>query len=338
MTSTGSTRRPPGRLLLRLADRFASPTARERVFVPLLADFQFEYSQAAGASTRLGVRLRWTLAFCQSLGLEAVNATAAHLRRNAWGTTEEERQATRRLCVRVALAAGFCSLAVTLDMLRVPILRQARGLVGHWALLLPAALCMALPAGSLLGVVLSARDRLSAEPRWRPLLGVASLVGLATFAVAAWITPNANHAWRELVFAQLTSANPGAPIGGRGRGDREMTFGALSARAAELHRGGDRAAAGRIDLEWHKKPALGASCLALALAGAAVARRLRGGALRSLASLFVLLSWYWLLRLGEQAADAGAIAPAVGMWGPCFAVGVLGLGAFHRRPRRACAA
>ena len=109
-----------------------------------------------------------------------------------------------------------------------------------------------------------------------------------------------------------------------------MTWGELGGRAAALRGAGMRAAAERLDLEWHKKPALGASCLALA--GAAIARRLRGRARRWTASLLLLLGFYWLLRLGEQAADAGAMAPALAMWGPCFAVAALGLGALGRGP------
>jgi lipopolysaccharide export LptBFGC system permease protein LptF len=80
------------------------------------------------------------------------------------------------------------------------------------------------------------------------------------------------------------------------------------------------------------RPALGASCLALALAGAAIVRRLHRWAYRWPAALLVLAGWFWLLRLGEQAADAGAMAPTLAMWGPCFAVAALGLGAVSRGP------
>ena len=331
MTFAAPTRVLPGCFLLRLAHRLASPASCDRVFVPLLADYQFEYRQATSPGARIRVRMKWILAFGQTLGLEAVNASAAHLRANAWGTTDEERSFARRLCTRVALAATLCGLAVTLDMLRYPIGRQFIDGAGHLALLLPGAFCMALPAGLLLGVALSGREQHRAEPRWRPLLGVASLVGLATFALAAWITPNANHAfrWRAIRHLPAMSADLGAQVR---RGDREMTLGELSTRAAELRGVGMQAEAERLDLEWHKKPALGASCLALALAGAAIARRLRGRAWRWPASLLVLLGFYLLLRLGEQAADAGDLAPALAMWGPCFAMAAMGLGALGRSP------
>jgi lipopolysaccharide export LptBFGC system permease protein LptF len=199
---------------------------------------------------------------------------------------------------------------------------------------------MALPAGSLLGVVLAAQGHASPAPRWRPLLGLAGLVGLGTFVLAAWITPTANHAYKERAWSHLVArtAGGGPPMvrSDPGRGDREMTFGALTVRAREIREGPWGAVvAPPFEVEWHKKPALGASCLALALAGTAIAGRLRRWAYRWPASLAVLTFWFSLLRLGEQAADAGRIAPALAMWGPCVAVAALGLGAFdRRRPQR----
>ena len=107
-----------------------------------------------------------------------------------------------------------------------------------------------------------------------------------------------------------------------------MTFGDLSGRARDIREGRWGAVlAPPLDVEWHKKPALGVSCLALALAGAAIVRRLRRWVWRWSASLLVLVGWFWLLRLGEQAADAGVMAPALAMWGPCLVVAALGLGA-----------
>ena len=308
----GSSPRLPGRVRARVR----SPPGRLPVRVPA--------GHEPGA--RLRVRLKWILAFGQTLGLEAVNASAAHLRANAWGTTDEERSFARRLFARVALAATLCGCAVTLDMLRYPVGRQFIDGAGHLALLLPGAFCMALPAGLLLGVALSGREQHRAEPRWRPLLGVASLVGLATFALAAWITPNANHAfrWRAITHLPAMSANLG--VERRSRGSRD-DLGRAERAGGRVARGGHGDSIRTPGPRVAQEAALGASCLALALAGAAIARRLRSRAWRWPASLLVLLGFYLLLRLGEQAADAGDLAPALAMWGPCFAVATLGLGA-----------
>jgi hypothetical protein len=338
MTFTTPTHSLPGRFMLRLAHRLASPGACERIFVPLLADFQLEYRRATSPGARFRIRLVWILAFGQALGLTAVDASASHLRTNAWGTTEEERFAAQRLLALTAAAAIVCGLAASLYALMSPATRATLDGAGHWALILPPAFGVALPAGVLFGIVLSAREL--RRNHWRPLLGLASLVGLGTFILAAWITPTANHAYRERALSRLVARTPheGLPIvrsdQGR-RGDREMTFGALGVRAREIREGHWGAVlAPPLEVEWHKKPALGASCLALALAGAAIVRRLLRWAYRWPAALLVLAGWFWLLRLGEQAADAGAMAPALAMWGPCFAVAALGLGALARQTSR----
>ena len=357
MRSRAPDRALPGRFLLRLARLFASSMAYERVFVPLLADFQFEYAGAATPLARLRARLRWTLAFGQALGLAAASATLAHLRCNAWGTTNEEREVARRLVARGTTATILCTLVFVLT----PYVLHRRPRLGasglalsvELALSLPAVLCLAIPVGVLFGVVHSTAGRPRDQLRWRPLLSVAGIACLVTFTLAAWITPNANHAFRESVVEHLQATAPelAARFGPRAsgeRGDREMSMADLRAKAAYFRSEGMRLsggrldlewhkqlrlAAGRLDLEWHKKLAFGASCLALALAGVAIARRSPAHAWRWSACLIVLLGFYWLLRLGEQAADVGAIAPALAMWGPCVAVAALGLGALSSRPR-----
>ncbi len=91
-------------------------------------------------------------------------------------------------------------------------------------------------------------------------------------------------------------------------------------RSSELRSAGSGKEAKRFELEWHKKPAFGASCLALALAGIAIASTLRRTLWRFVAAFAVYFVFYVLLRLGEQAADAGLVAPALAMWGPVLLV------------------
>jgi len=250
------------------------------------------------------------------------------------------RCATRRLLALTTAVAILCGVAASLYALVSPATRRTLDGAGHWALILPAAFCMALPASLLLGVVLWAREL--RRHHWRPLLGLASLSGLGTFVLAAWITPTANHAYKERAWSRLVASTPGGgqPMvrsdQGR-RGDREMTFGVLSVRTREIREGPWGAvSAPPLEVEWHKKPALGASCLALALAGMAIARRLRRWAYRWMASLLVLAGWFWLLRLGEQAADAGRDRAGPRDVGPCLVVAALGLRGL-RPPRFAAA-
>jgi lipopolysaccharide export LptBFGC system permease protein LptF len=73
-------------------------------------------------------------------------------------------------------------------------------------------------------------------------------------------------------------------------------------------------------VEWHKKPATAASCVTLALVGLAVARAFRRRLVRVLAATVIIYLEYGLLRLGEQAADAGRLPPALAMWAPAILV------------------
>jgi len=90
----------------------------------------------------------------------------------------------------------------------------------------------------------------------------------------------------------------------------------------------------RFELEWHKKPALGAMCLALALAGAAIAAAFRRTLWRSVGAFAVASGVYLSLRFGEQAADSGYLAPALAMWGPVLMTTACALAALRVARRR----
>lgn len=111
----------------------------------------------------------------------------------------------------------------------------------------------------------------------------------------------------------------------------------MSDGASQLHASGRHGAAARLEVEWHKKPALGSSCLALALAGVAITWRFRSGRRRWPMAVLVLAGWFMLLRMGEQAADRLLVAPAVAMWGPSLVVWVLAFGALAGRREKGAA-
>jgi lipopolysaccharide export LptBFGC system permease protein LptF len=142
---------------------------------------------------------------------------------------------------------------------------------------------------------------------------MAALAGLVTFGMAGWLTPHANQAFRQRVIARIDPAQHRSPIP---RGTREMTFVELGARSQEQAAGSGTEAARSTAVEWHKKPALGAACLALAIAGAVLAVSLRSGGGRL--ALAVLLAWVYLfaLRVAEQAAVTGPLPVVLAMWAP----------------------
>ncbi len=313
---TPDRRRLPGSALLKLAER-QQPFAR-RVLLAIVADLQFEWCAARSAGERLHARLRGTWAFARAMAPVLAGSAGCLAERLAWGRTPDDRAAGWRLLKFVALATTIATIVLLADVARHPLLRQPP--LSAWEtlpLLLPGVLSTTIPAGCLLGVLMAGRR---AQPesglRWRPFLTTALSAMLVTFALAAWWTPRANRAHRRQVAAALAPANITLSLS---PGRRELTLGELEARRAELLVQGDETRARGVTLEWHKKPALAASCLALAFVGLAVTRARRIW-VRVLLGWAAVLAWGVLLRGAEQAADAGIIGPVLAMWGPVIAL------------------
>jgi hypothetical protein len=314
----------PGRLLERIAARVVDAATYERVLRPLLADLQFEHARASGGAGRALARLRGTLGFWRVL----LPAVAGAL---AWGATAAEIDATRRRGAHALWATlGVGVLLFALLPQPLPALRR------ETVLLLPSTLAVAVPLGILFATALGRQVENSSHRR--AVKRIAVIAGLLTFANAAWWTPRANQGYRERAF-RILGQSPAAVLE---PGDREMTLGRLSERSALLHSRGDRAGAARLDAEWHKKPALGVWCFALALLGAALAATGWRRAFRAGAAFMLAAGLSLALRGAEVAADTGRWPAALAMWLPVvssLAAGqILLRAACHRSPERVVSA
>lgn len=308
----------PGRRLRWIAQRFAPRATCERVLFPLLADLEYEHAEAQGPWARAFVRARGALAFWRAFGITSVIDSGQHLWANAWGTTADESRATQRLVVRMVIGATVAT-ALLLANAYLRLRSFHRG--SAFFLLIPSIIPVAAPIATLFAFALDAK-----EPKARPsraAAGVVLMAGLTTFATAAWLNPVANQSLREHVSKAVAPEIAG-PLS---QGDREMTFGQLAAHSLELQSAGRGKEAVRFEVEWHKKPALGASCLVLALAGVAIGSRWRRSLWRSVAALGVFFAAYALLRIGEQAADAGRLAPSLAIWGPFLLIAAVSVAA-----------
>lgn len=331
--------RLPGHLLRRIAQHVASRVICERVLFPLLADLQFEHARARSRWARVVVQARGVLAFWSALGVTSAIDGGQHLWANAWATGDEEARATKRLF------GMFCG-ATTATALVILTLgwRSVRMVPGNaFALLLPSTLAIAVPAGVLFAFAMRASAPSLLVHR-RGVRSVAVLAALATFVVVAWLTPAANHEYRVRMNSRFdemfwnvrmegnvtTYSVPRPTVAG----DREMTLDELSIHSADLRSRGWNDHAARFDVEWHKKPALAALCLAIALAGAAISATRRPGVFRFCAALIVGWVPWALLRVGEQAADNGHLLPALAMWGPVALVVVAALATLRLAQRR----
>jgi lipopolysaccharide export LptBFGC system permease protein LptF len=141
-----------------------------------------------------------------------------------------------------------------------------------------------------------------------PLVVGAAAVAALTLVLNTQILPRANT---RLVAIMSDAAGP--------KSDREMTIielraAARSAREVEGPTALARASA--YEVEIHKKFALAAACIVLALSGAAIGLRFpRGGSMLVIgASVVVFIGYYAALIAGETLAGRMLISPGVAMW------------------------
>jgi lipopolysaccharide export LptBFGC system permease protein LptF len=238
---------------------------------------------------------------------------------------------TRQLLRRHArpFAATFASLTALLlanhAVRQLPRLSErsvpAGSIVETLLLAVPHTLALTIPMAVFVAVSwvftrLGAEGVLAAAQRERhgvrrlvaPVLGAAAVIAALTFVSNTQIVPRTN--------ARLYAVLNGAP---REPTDRTMTVGQLreAARSARSDAGPEAAArAAAYEVEIHKKFALAAACLVLALAGAAIPLRFpRGGVgLVIGASGVVFTGYYMSLVAGESLADRLVIPPFLAMW------------------------
>jgi lipopolysaccharide export LptBFGC system permease protein LptF len=141
-----------------------------------------------------------------------------------------------------------------------------------------------------------------------PVLGAAAVIAMLTFVSNTQIVPRTN----ARLYAVLNGA-PGEST------DRTMTIGQLreAARSVRTDAGPEAAArAAAYEVEIHKKFALAAACVVLALAGAAIPLRFprRRVGLVIGASGLVFTGYYVSFIAGESLADRLVIPPFLAMW------------------------
>lgn len=244
-----------------------------------------------------------------------------------WMSILTGRQLLRRHATPFAVSFGSMTVLLLTNhgLQQVPKL-DAEGvppsqIVEVFLLAVPHTLALTIPMAVLLsvswvfsrlgaeGIIESARrERHGVRRLVAPVLGAAAIVATLTLVSNTQVLPRAN--------GRLLAVLAGTP---REPTDRTMTVGelreaALTARASKGPNGAAHATA--YEVEIHKKFALAASCLFLALAGAASAIRFpHGGAWVVLGASTLLFPGYYLsLVAGEALADQQVIPPLVAMW------------------------
>jgi len=141
-----------------------------------------------------------------------------------------------------------------------------------------------------------------------PVMGAALVLAALTLVSNTLVLPRTNTRLASLFTEAQAAPN-----------DRTMTVAQLrdaarSARAEAEPNASMRAAA--FEVEIHKKFALAAACLVLALAAVVVPLRFPGGGTRLMVSVSVLVlaGYYFSIMAGESLADREAISPFLAMW------------------------
>ncbi len=205
-------------------------------------------------------------------------------------------------------------------------------------LVVPYTVALTIPIAVLLSVSLvftrlgaegvlvpTLRERYGIRRLIFPVLGAAIVISTLTFFLNDQIIPRTNAQLRALFAGEQT------PPRQRWKGDREMTIGELRERAGELREIAEErrkdpryaeswsasiAHAVAYEVEIHKKFAISASCVVLALVGAAMALRFqRGGVWLVLgAGGVVFTGYYFSLVAGESLANQQLLSPFIAMW------------------------
>jgi lipopolysaccharide export system permease LptF/LptG-like protein len=295
----------PGSLLQRIAARLAPTATYERVLLPLIADLQFDHARARTVRERARARLRGLAAFWYLLATSVAWAVVL-------GPTSDEIEATRRRLMQAAWASSAIGLALLLDSARQ--LRD-HGLGLGPVFLLPSLASVAIPLGVLFATALA--GPVECRVQQRAVRRLAGAAGLLTFVLSGWLTPLANQEYRERIFQAVTKNAVRVPLD---RGNRELTFGELSARTSELRASGRTRDVPPLQVEWHKKPALGALCFGLAFLGPLIAATGWRRLWRALAAFVFATGVTFAFRETGRVADAGRLDPAIAMWAPLVAL------------------
>lgn len=191
-----------------------------------------------------------------------------------------------------------------------------------------------------------------ATPRRLVLAAVAGgiLAAGLGFGLSDGVLPESNHHLRLLLVRLQHPSQVVVDPAGAYRGDREMSVSALHEVVLTARGDAERAAAvgdsGRVraarqraatySVEIHKKFAIAAACVVLALLGAGIGLRVRGGSWR----LIAVICWavfcveYVGLIGGEELGDRLIISPFWGMWSANVFLAVIGIALVWSRVAR----
>lgn len=314
----------PGESLRQLATRVFSERSRRRLIEPAIADLQAEFAAARRAGSRWRA-LGALVAGYSSVVKVVVIAISSDLRYEAFTWAPEERAGARR-GVRVAVitttAATALTIVRTLSQFTFhtdfpgwnPVALDLVVRAGLGVYLLPSTLALTVPLGLVLGTAWTLRG--TARTR---KLGVAALVvavtcSLGMFMNIAWVTPEANQAFRQIAISRYFHWDADRPLA---RGDNELTLSVIRERIALARQFGLPQTPRFFETLYHKKLAITVAALPMIGVILALALRRRWDGARLMAGAIGVFALYYASLWSSAYVNAiFSTPPIVAAWLP----------------------
>ena len=230
--------RRPGDGLRRLAARVCSARTRQRLIDPAVADLQSEFAAArrTGSTWRT---LRPLGAGYLSIAKVLAIAVCGDLRDESFTWRPEERAGAWRgirvaVVTTVAATILFVVPSVSRFSFESTVLRDwnprladiaVRVVLGFF--LLPSTLVLTLPLGLMLGLAWTLHGAVRTRKVGVAALALAAACSVGMFVNVAWLTPEANQAFRQIAAARFFHMDEDRPLA---RGPNELTLSVLRTR------------------------------------------------------------------------------------------------------------
>jgi len=302
----------PGDRVRRLATHLCSERARRRLIDPAVADLQAEVA----AARRTGPwwrSLRTRGAGYLSVAKVLAIAVCGDLRAEASTWQPEERSAVR-LGVRVAAGTITIVTALLIAKTLSQFTFNAPGLDPDWAglfirlawYLIPSTLAMTVPLGLALAVAWTFHGAARTRKLGAAALVAATLASAAMFVNVAWLTPEANQAFRQIAVARFFHWDEDRPLA---RGDNELTLSALRTRMEQARTFGLPRTPRFYEALYYQKLSVTVAAVPLVCAVLGIAFRRRWGRGRLTAATIGLFGVYYLALTSSTYINAVFVVP-----------------------------
>jgi lipopolysaccharide export LptBFGC system permease protein LptF len=307
----------PGVRLRGLALRLFDPATLEYVIAPALADLQLE---CIGADSQGPWRRRW---ICLRAYLSFWSAVVVYLWSNLLDGSSDRDSVDRRTLARMlvsgaaALSAVIGALVLVVPFTMVGSMARLRISFGGnifyaFALLVPQAMPIAIPAALVFGALWGVRHRPAPRSVRRTILLMGVCGSLLSATLLEWAIPRANQAFRVVVF-QNGDHRTLPPE----KGANELTWRELGDRITRLQALGPPAELRQMRLAYQGHIAFATTPLIFSAFAIGILRRRRtrwstwGG----LFALAAFVSYYALIGFNQLVGN-GTLSPFTVAWTP----------------------